>query len=416
LRRFAWNWGLAERQRLFREKEGKARFSNAIAQHRQINRLKKGTFAWMYNYSKCIPQEALRDLDEAYHNYRREKKKRATDQTTSKRRWGLPVFKKKGRCRDSFRLTGVIRVVPATKQVQLPRLGRLQLKEQPVIPSLTHGTGRILSATVSRTADRWYVSFQVAEELPAPQPNGSSQVIGLDPGLAHFATFSSGLQLPAPKWLRRAMRKLRRLSRAVSRKPKGSTNRQKAVLQLARFHQRLVHRRLDHHHKLSVWLTKNHGVVVTEDLHVAGLIKNKRQAKAWADLAHGEFRRQLAYKSQWYGSQYVEVPRFYPSSKLCSVCGFIHRNLQLKDRIFVCPMCGGELDRDTNAALNIEQYYHQRLYLQPDYQLLVAESSAETVNACEEGVRPTSSGHPSMKQEISANYRSSIMEVRADQK
>jgi putative transposase len=182
------------------------------------------------------------------------------------------------------------------------------------------------------------------------------------------------------------------------------------VLQLACFHQRLAQRRADHHHKLSTWLTQNHGVLVTEDLHVAGLIKNKRLAKAWVDLAHGEFRRQLRYKSEWYGAQYVEIPRFYPSSKLCSTCGFIHKDLQLKDRVFCCPLCGTQLDRDVNAALNMEQYYGQRLYLQPLSEGIVAESSAETVNAGGEPIRPPVAGHGSLKQEISLT-ESSDMEV-----
>ncbi len=402
LSRFAWNWALAERHHRWQDHEGKARFTNAIAQHRDLNARKASDFPWMYAYSKCIPQEALRDLEQGYQNYRREKKKRQTGQTRSQRRWGLPRFKKKGQCQDRFRLTGTIRVFPKTKEVQLPRMGRVRLKERPAIGSLTHATGRILSATVSRTADRWYVSLQVQETVPEPVPNGSPQIVGLDPGLAHFVTLSNGLQLPAPKWLRRRLRKLRRLSRALSRKPQGSKNYWKAVRQLARFHHRLAQRRADHHHKLSAWLTQNHGVLVTEDLHVAGLIKNKRQAKAWVDLAHGEFRRQLQYKSDWYGAQYVEIPRFYPSSKLCSTCGFLHRELQLKERVFRCPLCGAELDRDINAALNMEQYYGQRPYFQSLAEAIVAESSAETVNACGETVRPTVAGHVSSKQEISS--------------
>ncbi|MFQ5977645.1 MAG: RNA-guided endonuclease InsQ/TnpB family protein [Candidatus Heimdallarchaeota archaeon] len=410
LSRFAWNWALAERHQRWRDHEGKERFTNAIAQHRDLNARKAKDFPWMYSYSKCIPQEALRDLEQGYQNYRREKKKRLTGKTQNKRRWGLPVFKKKGKCKDSFRLTGAIRVFPKTKEVQLPRMGRVRLKERPAITGLSEGTGRILSATVSRMADRWYVSLQVQETVPDPVPNGAPQIAGLDPGLAHFVTLSNGLQLPAPKWLRRRLRKLRRLSRAVSRKPTGSHNRRKAVLQLACFHQRLAQRRADHHHKLSTWLTQNHGVLVTEDLHVAGLIKNKRLAKAWADLAHGEFRRQLRYKSEWYGAQYVEIPRFYPSSKLCSTCGFIHKDLQLKDRVFCCPLCGTQLDRDVNAALNMEQYYGQRLYLQPLSEGLVAESSAETVNAGGEPIRPPVAGHGSLKQEISLT-ESSDMEV-----
>ncbi len=170
---------------------------------------------------------------------------------------------------------------------------------------------------------------------------------------------------------------------------------------LARFHHRLSARRADNHHKLSAYVTQNHIVVVTEDLHVAGLSRNKRQAKSWADVAHGEFRRQLGYKSEWHGAHYVEVPRFYPSSKLCSTCWYYHGELTLADRLFACPRCGMTLDRDLNAALNMEQYYHCRLYLQPGYS--VAGSLSETLNAYGEAVSPERFRHASRKQEISSN-------------
>ncbi|MFQ5979812.1 MAG: RNA-guided endonuclease InsQ/TnpB family protein [Candidatus Heimdallarchaeota archaeon] len=393
--RFAWNWGLADRNERYHTKQGNERFTDAMKQHKQLNALKPTGFPWMYNYSKCVPQEALRDLEQAFQNFYQNRKDRKAGKTT--RYVGFPKFKKKGKCKDSFRLTGTIRLIPATKQVQLPRLGKLRLKERPQVPL----SARILSATVSRTADRWYVALQIVEEVPEVTPNGQPLVLGLDPGLSKFATFSNGLEVSNPKWLRTGARKLRRLSRAVSRKLEGSKNRHKAVRRLARFHQRVRACRADHHHKLSAYVTQNHGVVVTEELHIAWLAKSKHQAKSWADAAHGEFRRQLGYKSAWNGAHYVEVPRFYPSSKLCSTCWFYHKELTLKDRVFACPMCGMMLDRDFNAALNLEQYYHSQLYLHPNYP--VAGSLSETLNACGEAVRPEGFGHGSSKQEISHN-------------
>ncbi|MHA2231677.1 MAG: RNA-guided endonuclease InsQ/TnpB family protein [Candidatus Hodarchaeales archaeon] len=400
--RFAWNWGLADRNERYHTHQGNKRFTDAMKQHKHLNALKKTEFPWMYNYSKCVPQEALRDLEQAFQNFYQNRKDRKAGKTT--RYVGFPKFKKKGKCKGSFRLTGIIRLFPATKQVQLPRLGKLRLKERPQLPP----SARILSATVSRTAARWYVALQITEEVAEPAPNGQPMVLGLDPGLSKFATFSNGLELSNPKWLRTGERKLRRLSRAVSRKKRGSQNRQKAVRRLARFHQRLSTCRADHHHTLSAYLTQNHGVVVTEDLHVAGLTKNKRQAKSWADVAHGEFRRQLAYKSAWNGAHYVEVPRFFPSSKLCSTCWYYHPDLTLQDRVFECPMCGMMLDRDLNAALNMEQYYHSRLYLHPNY--TVAGSLSETLNACGEVVRPDGFRPTSRKQEISRNHDERVID------
>ncbi|MHA2232632.1 MAG: RNA-guided endonuclease InsQ/TnpB family protein [Candidatus Hodarchaeales archaeon] len=401
--RFAWNWGLADRNARYHSKQGSERFTDAMKQHKHLNALKQRDFAWMYNYSKCVPQEALRDLEQAFQNFYQNHKDRKAGKTT--RYVGFPQFKKKGKCKDSFRLTGTIRVFPEQKQLQLPRLGKLRLKERPQWPS----SARILSATISRTADRWYVALQITEEVPDSSSNGQQMVLGLDPGLAKFATFSTGLELPNPKWLRQGQRKLRRLSRAVSRKQKGSNNRRKAVRRLARFHQRLSACRTNHHHQLSAYITQNHGVVVTEDLHIASLKKNKQQSKSWADVAHGEFRRQLLYKSEWHGAHYIAIPRFYPSSKLCSTCWYYHTDLALKDRMFECPMCGLTLDRDLNAALNMEQYYHCRLFLHPGYS--VAGSLSETLNACGEVVRPDGFRRTSMKQEISGNHDKRAIDV-----
>ncbi len=401
--RFAWNWGLADRTERYHNNQGNERFTDAMRQHKQLNTLKQSNFSWMYNYSKCIPQEALRDLGRAFTNFYKNQKDRQTGKTT--RYVGFPKFKKKGRCKDSFRLTGIIRISPERRLVQLPRLGRLRLKERPQLPSSAH----ILSATISRTADRWYVALQITEEVPASLPNEQPMVLGLDPGLVKFATFSNGLELKNPRWLRTGERKLQRLSRAVSRKQKGSQNRRQAVHRLARFHQRLSACRTNHHHKLSAYVTQNHGVLVTENLHIAGLQKNKRQAKSWADAAHGEFLRQLRYKSDWNGADYVEVPRFYPSSKLCSTCWYYHTDLVLTDRVFECPMCGMTLDRDLNSALNMEQYYYCRLNLHPNYS--VAGSLSETLNACGEVIRPDGFRHTSAKQEISHNNDERTIDV-----
>ena len=388
--RFAWNWGLAQRLKRYKSNTDSERFTDAMKQHREINLLKKTAFKWMYAYSKCIPQEALRDLDQAFKNFITGRKKR--------RKVGFPKFKKKFRSKDSFRLTGVIRFYPDMKLVQLPRLGRLKLEEKPSI----HETGRILSATVSRTADSWYVSVTVEETRPEPL-RIQGEIVGLDTGLSRFSVISNGMPIPTPKFLLRRLRKLRRLSRNHSRKQQGSKNRKKSAIKLARFHKRVSDCRHDFLHKTSLTLAKNHSVLIVEDLFVKGLMMNKNQSKYWQDLAHGEFHRLLSYKTVWYGSLLIHVPRFFPSSKLCSNCLWYHSNLTLKDRLFVCQLCGHELDRDFNAACNLVNYYHWNV---PNFHALndpslssVAVSSLETLNACGELIRPGISGHDSMNQE-----------------
>jgi putative transposase len=370
--RFAYNWGLEQRIKSLEEETGKDRFTNYFEQHLELNRLKKTNFSWMYQVSKCAPQEALRDLDKAFANFWRGKKNGI--------KIGFPKFKKKGQ-KDSFRLYGTIRVYQ--KATQLPRLGLLRLKEEPRI------NGRILSVTVSRQAERWFVSFTVEQELPLPVPI-QGPGIGVDLGISSLATLSNGTSFENPRALSSKIRKLRRLSRQVSRKPKGSHNRRKAVIRLRRLHWRISNIRRDAIHKLTTYLAKNHGQIVVENLRIESMMKNRWLSRAIADVSFYELRRQLNYKTKWYGSELILAPRFFPSSKRCSKCGHIKDTLPLSERVFCCEMCGFELDRDLNAARNL---------------IWVAASWAETENACLEtgGYRSTVGQCPSMKQELNTN-------------
>lgn len=333
--RFAYNWGLDRRIELYQE-QGKS--TNAPAQHRELNVLKKTEYPWMYEVSKCAPQEALRDLDQAFVNFFRGIKEG--------RSIGFPRFKKKGEG-DSFRLTGAIHVLP--KAVQLPRLGVIRVKEAPEVQ------GRILSSTVRREADRWYVSLTVEMELPEPVPiNGPTA--GIDVGLSSFATIVSNGEvdkITAPKPLNHHLRKLRRMQRQHSRKQKGSHNRRKSALRLARLHRRIRHIRQDFLHKQSTNLAKTKSVIVVENLNVKGMLRNPSLARYIADVGWGEFRRMLAYKCAWYGGRFVTADRFYPSSKVCSFCGHKLEKLPLHIREWTCPHCGTCHDRDINAAWNL---------------------------------------------------------------
>ncbi|HYY81235.1 MAG TPA: RNA-guided endonuclease TnpB family protein [Actinomycetes bacterium] len=353
--RWAWNWGLSVRQKAWQRRK---QTLTAIDLHRLLNRLKRTPrYAWLYEVSKCAPQEALRDLDRAWANYFRGRKAR--------RRVGLPRVKKRGRCPDRFRLTGAIRVEPGV--VVLPRIGRVQTKE-----ATGKFRGRILSATCRREADRWCVALTVEVIRPNPEPV-AGPVVGVDLGIATFVVASDGSAIEGPRALEKGLRKLRRRSRAVSRKQRGSRNRAKAVLALARQHRHVRNQRLDALHKATTALAKAKSVIVVEDLHVAGLVRNRRLARRILDQGWGEFHRQLAYKSQWYGSRLLVAPRFYPSSKRCSGCGRVNDVLPLGARVFCCQACGLVLDRDLNAARNLAQLGEAGW---------VAGSSPETENAC----------------------------------
>lgn len=319
----------------------------------------------MYEVSKCAPQEALRDLDRAFTNFWRRRKKNQV---------GFPKFKKKGR-NDSFRLYGSIRVFE--KAVQLPRLGRIRVKEKPQIK------GQILSATVSRRADRWFVSFCTEEEkITSSLADGPR--IGVDLGITSLATLSDATVFDKPRALTKRLRKLKRLSRQLSCEEKGSNNRRKAILRLARLHWRISNIRLDVIHKVTSYLAKNHSQIIIEDLCIRVIMKNKLISRAIADVELSELCRQLVYKTKWYGLKLIIAHRSFPSSKRCSQCGKIKERLSLSERIFICESCGLQLNRDLNAARN-----------------LVTASWTETENACYEAGGYSSSGQcSSMKQEL----------------
>jgi putative transposase len=221
--------------------------------------------------------------------------------------------------------------------------------------------GRVLSAAISRRADRWFVSLCVERErkIVLPKPVGKpSDVVGVDLGLKAAAVIHDGeaTRVVEPqRALRKNLAKLRRLDRQLARKQRGSRNRDKAKLRRARLHYKTFCQRQDMLHQLSSSLTRTKSVIVLEDLHVRGMQRNKHLALSVSDAGMGELRRQLMYKSAWYGSALVVADRFFQSSKLCSGCGVIKDTLRLSERTFTCDVCGVSLDRDENAAINLRR-------------------------------------------------------------
>jgi putative transposase len=342
--RFAYNWGLA---RLKEALEQGRPLPSAIQLHKEWNRWKRENAPWWVEVSKCAPQEAFRDLERAVRNWR-------------EGRANFPRFKRKKSLDDNkARLTGSIRVTP--RHVKLPRIGKVRTKEQTdkLLELLRAGKARILSATISREADRWFVSLTCVVERPDPEireAGSPEDIVGVDLGLESFITLSDGTKIEAPKPLKKAMRLLERRSRQLSRKQKFSQNFRKASLRLARLHRRIRNIRRDFLHKVTTWLVKTKPVIVVEDLNVQGMSQNGNLSQAIYDVSWGMFRRMLEYKCQWYGARLIVVPQDFPSTKTCSHCGEVGPPLPLSQRVFRCEACGLEIDRDWNAALNLWQY------------------------------------------------------------
>jgi putative transposase len=353
--RWAYNWGLQVKQERYKSTK---RSPTAIALHRELNGLKKTDVPWMYQVSKCAPQEALRNLDAAFTNFFR--RCALKKQGKWKGKLGYPRFKTKKKGLGSFRLTGRIVVYP--KAIMLPRLGWLRLKERGYLPT---GGVQILSATVSEQAGHWYVSVQVEQEQAVPRNGGP--VVGIDLGIKHLATLSDGTVVANPRHLKRRLKKLKRMQRVVSRRKKGGQNRKKAVRRLAKFHRQIKHQRSNTLHQVTTRLAKTKSVLVIEDLNVSGMLQNHHLAQAIGDVGFYEFKRQLLYKASWYGSRVILADQWEPSSKRCSGCGWHDADLTLSDRVYHCQQCGLVLDRDLNAAINLEK---------------LAGSSSDSQNAC----------------------------------
>ena len=332
--RHAWNQGLALCQTVLEHNrshpESKIKFPTAIDLHKWLVASIKSQNPWYYEVSKCAPQYALRHLPLAFKQFFKGIK-------------GLPKFKKKGHC-DSFTLDGSIHI--EHQSIKVPILGKLKTFER-----LPVGT-KPKSVTISRKADRWFISFKI--EKPIQSTPKKRDVVGVDLGIKTLATLSTGEIFTGAKSYQKAKHKLAKLQRIVARRQKCSANRFKAVKALARLHQKIANIRLDTLHKLTNYLSKNHAVVGIEDLNVSGMMANHCLAASIGDMGFYEFRRQLEYKCPLYGSKLVVIGRFKPSSKTCSNCGFVKEILALSERIYRCD-CGLELDRDFNAAINIEK-------------------------------------------------------------
>ena len=382
--RFAWNWGLARCNERYAA-EGK--WYSAAELHKLWNAAKKTdpSLAWWEENSKCVYQEAFRDLDRALRDFIKSKKGQRRG-----RRLGFPKVKKRGRCRDTFRFsTGVMRCAGTT--VTLPRLGIIRTHEstRKLGRRLTGGSARVLSATVSRTAQRWFCSFTVeVQRMPPERSARSGSTIGVDLGVKILLTgvdeAGQVINVVGPRPLRTGLRRLRRASRAHSRKARGSANRRKSAARLARLHATVANLRADALHKATTSLARHYETIVAEDLNVAGMTRNRRLARAVADQGFGQARRMLAYKTAWHGGQLIVADRWFASSKTCSGCGAVKAKLALSERTYRCQACGLSQDRDVNAARNL---------------LALAASGAESLNACGGTIRPGTAGHAPLKQE-----------------
>ena len=328
--RFVYNWGLATRKTAYFE-SGQGLYYHDLAA--MLPALKQ-EYPWLAEVSSVPLQQALRHLDSAFVNF-------------FEGRAEYPVFKKKHNDQSATYASNAFQW-DGTSLTLAKMDAPLDIRFHRPLPEGAKPT--TITVTKDR-ANRYFVSILLAEEIkPLPL---SPKMVGLDLGLKSLVVTSDGQDIANPKYFARDEKKLAKVQRNLARKKKGSKNRAKARLKVARLHAKIADRRRDYQHKLSTRIVNENQVVCVESLAVKNMVKNHSRALAISDVGWGELVRQLDYKSHWYGRTLVKIDRWHPSSKRCSACGYVLEDLDLSVREWVCPNCGVWHERDHNAATNV---------------------------------------------------------------
>ena len=331
--RFIYNQMLADRIKSYEENKD---LDIKIIKYPTPAQYKK-EFEWLKEVDSLALANAQMNLDKAYKNFFRDKSV------------GFPKFKSKKNNHKSYTTNNQ----NGTVFIENNRIKIPKLKSMIKIKQHREFVGLIKSCTISQNpSGKYYISILVdTENIQLPKLDTK---IGVDLGIKEFAITSDGEMFSNPKWLNKSEKRLRKLQKDLSRKQKGSDNRRKDRLKVAKLHEKISNQRKDYLHKISHYIISENQVIVIEDLKVSNMIKNHKLAKSIANVSWFEFRRQLEYKSEWYGRELIIAPSNYASSQLCSNCG--NKSSQTKDlscRTYICPVCGMEMDRDINASKNL---------------------------------------------------------------
>lgn len=375
--RAAFNWGLARVKANLGQREAERSYGIAgddltpsiswslYSLRKEWNQAKGTVAPWWAECSKEAFNTGLDQLARALKNWADSRKGKRKGKPA-----GFPRFKSKRTARPSIRFTtGSLRCEPG--HAVLPRIGRVKLHEDAarLTDLVAAGTARVASVSVRFERGRWFASFTVEQDVTRPSAIQPDAVVGVDLGIKTLGVLSTGEEIPNPRYLATSLRKVRRLARAVSRRQgpdrragQVPSNRWRcASTALGKAQGRVADQRRDAIHKTTTSITARYGRIVIEDLHVAGMIRNRRLARHIADASFGEFRRQVEYKAAWRGGTVIVADRWFASSKTCSDCGAVKAKLLLSERTYVCSACGLILDRDANAARNLADYGREHL-------------------------------------------------------
>lgn len=331
--RFVYNYFLDRRITTYKEDKVTLTYNRCS---KELTKLKQ-ELTWLKEPDKCSLQNALKHLDRAFQNF------------FNRENVGYPKFKSKKNRHKSYKTNfNNNNIAFEGSKIKLPKLGLVRIRDKQ-IPQ-----GRILNATVSQTPSGKYFVSICCTDVEKPDFIRTDKYVGIDLGIKDFVITSDGDKYSNPKYLRQSLNKLAKLQKELSRKTRGGSNWDKARIKVARLYERITNQRKDMLNKLSSELVRKYDVICIEDLQVSNMIKNHNLAQSISDASWSEFVRQLEYKSKWYGKELIKVDRFFPSSQTCNVCGYINKATKnLSVRVWICPNCNAEHDRDINASINI---------------------------------------------------------------
>jgi len=332
--RFVYNWGLNEKSKAYAKDKTNISYFDLSG---KITELKKTEgFEWLKEVHSQPLQMALRNLDNAFTNFFKKKSK-------------FPNFKKKSR-NQSFQYPQGVKV--KDNLVFLPKIGWCHFfKHRDIL-------GEIKTVTVSKTpTGKYFVSIlcDTKLEIPKKQPIKKETAVGVDLGIKTFAVLSNGKVFENQKHLTNKLRLLKVEQRKLQRCVKDSKRREKQRLVVAKLYEKITNQRKDFTHKISHYLTENFDTICMEDLNVSGMMKNGKLSRSIGEQGWSMLNTQIEYKSEWKGKNYIQIPRFVPSSRICNVCGEYNKELKLSQRTWTCKN-GHVLERDENASLNIRDY------------------------------------------------------------
>jgi putative transposase len=344
--RFLYNYFLGKRIEYYeKHKEDKKKGLTYNDNAKELTLMKKlKDYEWLNEVNSQSLQQSLKHLDTAYKNFFRKNKVN-----------GFPKFKSR-KNRQSFNIIMTNNNLKVDFEKEIIKIPKFKDGIKTVFHRIF--AGKVRQATISKTkTDKYFVSILVdtLTEKPKKKEIKETTSVGIDLGIKDFAILSTGEKIQNPKYLNKSEKQLRKLQRQVSKKKKGSNNRKKAVFKLAKQHEKVYNQRNDFLNKVSYAITKRFDTIIIEDLAVKNMTKNKRLSKLINDVSWSKFTTQLEYKSLWKGKNLLKIDRWYPSSKTCSHCNYIFKELKLSNRVWVCPNCGTKHDRDINASKNIHK-------------------------------------------------------------